>query len=123
MEFLKLSTGGIRRLATALAGVAAVLVLLSGCGLFSLQTAAPDKTAEGEDDLLRKQRFRTRPPIRTARNLYEGGLWRGAASWGNLMRDHRARFAGDLLTELTPRLRQKNGQGCLIAAYSFLNEL
>jgi len=98
MDFLKRSTGGKRRLATALAGLAAVLVLLSGCGLFSLQPAAPERTAEGEDDLLRKQRFRTRPPIRTGRNLYEGGLWRGAASWGNLMRDHRARFTGDLLT-------------------------
>ena len=45
-----------------------------------------------------EQRFREKPPVRTTRNLYEGGLWRGAASWGNLMRDHRARFRGDLLT-------------------------
>ena len=39
-----------------------------------------------------------RPPINTTRNLYEGSLWRGAASWGNLLRDHRARFRGDLMT-------------------------
>ena len=98
MGFLKRSTGGKRRLATALVGLAAVLVLLPGCNLFSPQSATPDSTAEADDDLLRKQRFRTRPPIRTGRNLYEGSLWRGAASWGNLMRDHRARFDGDLLT-------------------------
>jgi hypothetical protein len=41
---------------------------------------------------------RLRPPINTTRNLYEGSLWRGAASWGNLLRDHRARYRGDLLT-------------------------
>ena len=46
---------------------------------------------------LRKRR-RLRPPINTTRNLYEGSMWRGAASWGNLLRDHRARFRGDLLT-------------------------
>jgi len=44
------------------------------------------------------QQARERPPIRTSASLYEGGLWRGTASWGNLMRDHRARFNGDLLT-------------------------
>ena len=98
MGFLKPSTGGNRWLATALVGLTAILVLFSGCALFSPQPATLESTAESEDELLRKQRFRTRPPIRTRRNLYEGGLWRGAASWGNLMRDHRARFAGDLLT-------------------------
>jgi len=43
-------------------------------------------------------RRRVRPPVNTTRNVYEGSLWRGAASWGNLMRDHRARYVGDLLT-------------------------
>lgn len=43
-------------------------------------------------------RRKLRPPINTTRNLYEGSLWRGASSWGNLLRDHRARFRGDLLT-------------------------
>jgi len=44
------------------------------------------------------QQVRERPPINTTTNLYEGTLWRGTSSWGNLMRDHRARFTGDLLT-------------------------
>lgn len=43
-------------------------------------------------------KVREKPPVRTTRKLYEGSLWRGTASWGNLMRDHRARFRGDLLT-------------------------
>ncbi|MDH4120842.1 MAG: flagellar basal body L-ring protein FlgH [Deltaproteobacteria bacterium] len=43
-------------------------------------------------------RFRPRPPVNTNRYQYEGTLWRGASSWGNLMRDHRARYTGDLLT-------------------------
>jgi len=55
-----------------------------------------EAAAQAESE--RRQRYRTRPPIATTRNLYEGGLWRGAASWGNLMRDHRARYRGDLLT-------------------------
>jgi flagellar basal body L-ring protein FlgH len=45
-----------------------------------------------------RQQAREQPPIRTTTNLYEGSLWRGTSSWGNLMRDHRARFTGDLLT-------------------------
>ena len=33
-----------------------------------------------------------------SRNLYEGSLWRYESSFGNILRDHRARFRGDLLT-------------------------
>ncbi|MBC8258163.1 MAG: flagellar basal body L-ring protein FlgH [SAR324 cluster bacterium] len=39
-----------------------------------------------------------RKRISTSRNLYEGSLWRYESSFGNLLRDHRARFRGDLLS-------------------------
>ena len=38
-----------------------------------------------------------RKRISTNRNRYEGSLWRYESSFGNLLRDHRARFRGDLL--------------------------
>ena len=38
-----------------------------------------------------------RKRISSSRNLYEGSLWRYESSFGNLLRDHRARFRGDLL--------------------------
>ena len=77
---------------------AMVAIALPGCAPTAAQkpVSAQETAAKAEAD--RKQRFQARPPINTSRNLYEGGLWRGAASWGNLMRDHRARYRGDLLT-------------------------
>lgn len=39
-----------------------------------------------------------RKRISLRQNLYEGSLWRYEASFGNILRDHRARFRGDLLT-------------------------
>ena len=39
-----------------------------------------------------------RKRISVSRNLYEGSLWRYESSFGNILRDHRARFRGDLLT-------------------------
>lgn len=83
------------------AGLAMVLVLallLSGCFATAPRRGPIDPDQAKADELSRRERFRTRPPINTSRNLYEGSLWRGAASWGNLMRDHRARYRGDLLT-------------------------
>jgi len=74
---------------------------LLGAGCFGPSRPAapsPVPTQQAEQDLLSTSRLRTRPPVNTTRNLYEGSLWRGAASWGNLMRDHRARYPGDLLT-------------------------
>jgi flagellar basal body L-ring protein FlgH len=41
-------------------------------------------------------RNRNRIPLTAAR--YEGSLWRDESSWGNLLRDHRARFKNDVLT-------------------------
>lgn len=81
------------------AGLALVLaLLLSGCFATGPRRGPIDPDQAKADELSRRERFRTRPPISTNRNLYEGSLWRGAASWGNLMRDHRARYRGDLLT-------------------------
>jgi flagellar basal body L-ring protein FlgH len=83
---------------------AAVLGLVAGlaaAGCFgggSPATPTPTPNPQVEQDLLSTTRLRTRPPVNTTRNLYEGSLWRGASSWGNLMRDHRARYPGDLLT-------------------------
>ncbi|HEX7927618.1 MAG TPA: flagellar basal body L-ring protein FlgH [bacterium] len=74
---------------------------LGGCSWFGGPTPTaqtPTTNPQVEQDLLSTARLRTRPPVNTTRNLYEGSLWRGAASWGNLMRDHRARYPGDLLT-------------------------
>ena len=39
-----------------------------------------------------------RKRISLRHNLYEGSLWRYESSFGNILRDHRARFRGDLLT-------------------------
>lgn len=39
-----------------------------------------------------------RPKISANQNPYEGSLWRSESSFGNLFRDHRARFRNDLLT-------------------------
>jgi flagellar basal body L-ring protein FlgH len=47
---------------------------------------------------LRKHSFRTRNKIPIERNLYEGSLWKDESSWGNLLRDHRARFQDDVIT-------------------------
>ena len=82
----------------ALLAALLLALILSGC-FAGAATRGPANGAESkENELSRENRFRTRPPINTSRNLYEGSLWRGAASWGNLMRDHRARYRGDLLT-------------------------
>jgi flagellar basal body L-ring protein FlgH len=60
------------------------------------QVAPQENEAQQQAAQLRQRRLK--PPINTSRNLYEGSLWRGASSWGNLLRDHRARYRGDLLT-------------------------
>lgn len=54
--------------------------------------------ALNKDKSRAKPKKRRRPRISTSRNRYEGSLWRDEASFGNLWRDHRARFRHDLLT-------------------------
>jgi len=73
--------------------------LSAGCFVTPDPAPAQAQTTPQESlDQSVKQQVRERPPIRTTTNAYEGSLWRGTSSWGNLMRDHRARFGGDLLT-------------------------
>ena len=86
-----------RDLAHMIIALMALLLMLGGC-FTSTARRAPANGNGQHHELSQEARFRTRPPINTRRNLYEGSLWRGASSWGNLMRDHRARYRGDLLT-------------------------
>jgi flagellar basal body L-ring protein FlgH len=78
---------------------AALFGLPAGC-FVSPEPAPAQAQATPQESLDQsvKKQVRERPPIRTTTNTYEGSLWRGTSSWGNLMRDHRARFSGDLLT-------------------------
>ena len=81
----------------------AASAVLGGCSMFSRPKPAPLPQADVQTrvdpaTLTDPSRFKSRPAVNTTRNLYEGSLWRGAASWGNLLRDHRARYVGDLLT-------------------------
>ena len=50
-----------------------------------------------KDNLKRTAKPLRRKRISTSRNRYEGSLWRYESSFGNVLRDHRARFRGDLL--------------------------
>ena len=45
-----------------------------------------------------ENKHRQRTPIPIGRSQYEGSLWASEASWGNLFRDHRARFVNDVLS-------------------------
>ena len=59
--------------------------------------AAKALIKQNEKLKLTSKRLR-RKRISSSRNLYEGSLWRYESSFGNLLRDHRARFRGDLLS-------------------------
>ena len=56
---------------------------------------AVQKKTDHED--AKKHAYRTRSAPWMAESRYEGSLWKDEASWGNLLRDHRARFRGDLV--------------------------
>ncbi len=91
----------LRASVSLLLGVLAVGAALAGCSWLSGvdQTKQPEQQAPGSaQSAAEGSRQRVRPAVNTTRNMYEGSLWRGPASWGNLMRDHRARYVGDLLT-------------------------
>ena len=81
-----------------------LIFILSGC---LPQRPQPQPTAEilaantvkKQNDKLRlASKSLRRKRISSSRNLYEGSLWRYESSFGNLLRDHRARFRGDLLS-------------------------
>jgi flagellar basal body L-ring protein FlgH len=91
--------GFIRRMVRPLLLAAA----LGGCAFGGANQSAqlPPQDPQAQRNVAAAQaaeRAPQRPPINTSHNLYEGSLWRGASSWGNLLRDHRARYKGDLLT-------------------------
>ena len=98
-------SGGYRRSPTSL-----LLALLLSIGISTACTAkrvdlpAPSrKTAKVEKksvdySSIRNHSYRNRGPIPIEQNLYEGSLWKDESSWGNLLRDHRARFKDDVIT-------------------------
>ena len=61
------------------------------------QTAVSKSKKVTNNRLSSEKRFR-RKRVSVSRNLYEGSLWRYESSFGNILRDHRARFRGDLFT-------------------------
>lgn len=79
--------------------LAGLLLVAGGCAFGGANEPVKVDVEQAENArAVKRERRNIRPPINTTRNLYEGSLWMGAASWGNLLRDHRARFRGDLLT-------------------------
>jgi flagellar basal body L-ring protein FlgH len=102
-----------------LVALLALLTALAGCAALS----GPEQTAPASGQsqpipVSPKERYGGQPPVNPTRNLYEGTLFRGPASWGNLLRDHRARYPGDLLTvtELNKIVKVKPQQAALPAA-------
>ena len=81
-----------------------MLLSIAGC---LPQRTQPQPTAEIlAANMVKKQNNKLRlaskslrrKRISSSRNIYEGSLWRYESSFGNLLRDHRARFRGDLLS-------------------------
>lgn len=64
-------------------------------------TTPPKQQREEDYGDFRSQAFRSRTAPSSRDSQYEGSLWKDEASWGNLLRDHRARFAGDLVKIVT----------------------
>ena len=67
------------------------------------QTSAQNQTAVSKSKKVTNNRLSSEKRLRrkrvsVSRNLYEGSLWRYESSFGNILRDHRARFRGDLFT-------------------------
>ncbi len=79
----------------------AFIFSVTACG--SKQVELPQSTPIAQEkkernlDELKKDSFRARSAIPANQGRYEGSLWDDEASWGNLLRDHRARFRGDLV--------------------------
>ncbi len=77
------------------------ILLITGCSKSRMElpttpmTMEEKKTKDNSDIKTNSYRKRNRLPANQSR--YEGSLWKDEASWGNLLRDHRARFSGDLV--------------------------
>lgn len=79
------------------------IVLMSGCMQRQLKVQAPSAAPPPKEPALdymdlKTHSYRSRSPVPSSHNQYEGSLWRDESSWGNLLRDHRARFKGDVVT-------------------------
>ena len=59
---------------------------------------AVSKSKKVTNNRLSSEKRLRRKRVSVSRNLYEGSLWRYESSFGNILRDHRARFRGDLFT-------------------------
>lgn len=80
-----------------------ILILFSGCMQRQLEVQVPQPPQTPKKPALdymdmKTHSYRSRSPIPSSHNQYEGSLWRDESSWGNLLRDHRARFKGDVIT-------------------------
>lgn len=62
------------------------------------QTPQNNPILETSHNTAKNHRYRKRKQIPTNQNQYEGSLWEDESSWGNLLRDHRAMFKGDVVT-------------------------
>ena len=72
-----------------------LLIVIAGCSALAPPPPPQPIRKQLADNPARRQR---QPALNTRRNALEGSLWRSEASFGNLFRDHRARYRGDLLT-------------------------
>ena len=59
---------------------------------------AVSKSKKVTNNRLSSEKRLRRKRVSVSKNLYEGSLWRYESSFGNILRDHRARFRGDLFT-------------------------
>jgi flagellar basal body L-ring protein FlgH len=72
-----------------------LLIVIAGCSALAPPPPPQPIRKQLADNSARRQR---QPALNTNRNALEGSLWRSEASFGNLFRDHRDRYRGDLLT-------------------------
>jgi flagellar basal body L-ring protein FlgH len=80
----------------------AFIFWITACGSNQVDLPQPSPVASQDKkekilDELKRDSYRARSAIPTNQGRYEGSLWNDEASWGNLLRDHRARFRGDLV--------------------------
>jgi len=84
----------------------AAVIALSGCRTLATEGQMTPESLQIRDSVVAKLTIPVKNDIRTKRrrmitarrNPYEGSLWQYESSFGNLFRDHRARFRGDLLS-------------------------
>ena len=105
----------------------AAVIALSGCRTLATEDQMTTDTSQTRSPVVAKLttlvtsdiRTKRRRLITARRNPYEGSLWQYESSFGNLFRDHRARFRGDILsiselqaivTVPPPKEQEENGE-------------